>query len=119
MKRDKPSKLVRWLFWLGVILVLSWIFLWSGFSFYKVWKIDRQVKHLERELSQTQAQNDSLRRENYRLKTDPAAAEEMLRCQAEVLLRLPAGTAIRCLSAAAVGELLNWDAEKFRQRLAH
>lgn len=49
----------------------------------------------------------------------PAAAEEMLRCQAEVLLRLPAGTAIRCLSAAAVGELLNWDAEKFRQRLAH
>jgi len=77
MKRDKPSKLVRWLFWLGVILVLSWIFLWSGFSFYKVWKIDRQVKHLERELSQTQAQNDSLRRENYRLKTDPAAAEEI------------------------------------------
>ena len=32
MKRDKPSKLVRWLFWLGVILVLSWIFLWSGFK---------------------------------------------------------------------------------------
>jgi len=79
MKRDKPSKLVRWLFWLGVILVLSWIFLWSGFSFYKVWKIDRQVKHLERELSQTQAQNDSLRRENNRLKTDPAAAEEIAR----------------------------------------
>ena len=81
MKRDKPRKLVRWLFWLGAILVLSWIFLWSGFSFYKVWKIDRQVKHLERELSQTQAQNDSLRRENNRLKTDPAAAEEIAREQ--------------------------------------
>jgi hypothetical protein len=43
----------------------------------------------------------------------------MLRCQADVLLRLPAGTSIRCLAAAEVGELLNWDAEKFRQRLAH
>ena len=49
----------------------------------------------------------------------PAAAEEMLRCQADVLLRLPAGTTVRCLAAAEVGELLNWDAEKFRQRLAH
>jgi hypothetical protein len=43
----------------------------------------------------------------------------MLRCQADVLLRLPAGTTVRCLSGAEVGELLNWDAEKFRQRLAH
>ena len=49
----------------------------------------------------------------------PAAAAEMLRCQADVLLRLPDEAAIRCLTAAEVGELLNWDAEKFRQRLAH
>jgi rhamnose utilization protein RhaD (predicted bifunctional aldolase and dehydrogenase) len=49
----------------------------------------------------------------------PGAAAEMLRCQADVLLRLPGDAAIRCLTAAEVGELLNWDAEKFRQRLAH
>jgi rhamnose utilization protein RhaD (predicted bifunctional aldolase and dehydrogenase) len=49
----------------------------------------------------------------------PGAAAEMLRCQAEVLLRVPAPSAIRCLTTDEVGELLNWDAEKFRQRLAH
>ena len=48
----------------------------------------------------------------------PAAAEEMLRCQAEVLLRVPGGVRLRFLSPADVGELLNWDAEKFRQRAA-
>jgi rhamnose utilization protein RhaD (predicted bifunctional aldolase and dehydrogenase) len=48
----------------------------------------------------------------------PAAAEEMLRCQADVLLRVPAEAGLRFLSPAEVGELLNWDAEKFRQRLA-
>lgn len=49
----------------------------------------------------------------------PAAAEEMLRCQAEVLLRVPKGTPLRFLSAEDVGELLNWDAEKFRRSAAH
>jgi rhamnose utilization protein RhaD (predicted bifunctional aldolase and dehydrogenase) len=49
----------------------------------------------------------------------PAAAEEMLRCQAEVLLRVPEGTPLRFLSAEEVGELLDWDAEKFRRSAAH
>lgn len=49
----------------------------------------------------------------------PAAVEEMLRCQADVLLRVPEGTRLRFLSAEEVGELLNWDAEKFRRGAAH
>jgi rhamnose utilization protein RhaD (predicted bifunctional aldolase and dehydrogenase) len=49
----------------------------------------------------------------------PAATEEMLRCQAEVLRRVPERTQLRFLSAAEVGELLNWDAEKFRRSAAH
>lgn len=48
-----------------------------------------------------------------------AAAEEMLLCQTEVLLRVPEGTPLRFLSAEEVGELLNWDAEKFRRSAAH
>jgi rhamnose utilization protein RhaD (predicted bifunctional aldolase and dehydrogenase) len=49
----------------------------------------------------------------------PAAAEEMLRCQAEVLLRVPEGIRLRFLSTEEVGELLEWDAEKFRRSAAH
>jgi rhamnose utilization protein RhaD (predicted bifunctional aldolase and dehydrogenase) len=49
----------------------------------------------------------------------PAAAEEMLRCQADVLLRVPPATRLRFLSDAEVGELLDWDAEKFRRSAAH
>ncbi len=48
----------------------------------------------------------------------PGAATEMLRCQAEVLLRVPPGVPLRVLTTTEVGELLDWDAEKFRQRLA-
>lgn len=49
----------------------------------------------------------------------PPAAEEMLRCQADVLLRVPPAARLRFLSAAEVGELLDWDAEKFRRSAAH
>jgi rhamnose utilization protein RhaD (predicted bifunctional aldolase and dehydrogenase) len=45
------------------------------------------------------------------------AVEEMLHCQAELLLRLPPGAPLRFLSTEEVDELLNWDAEKFRRAL--
>jgi rhamnose utilization protein RhaD (predicted bifunctional aldolase and dehydrogenase) len=48
----------------------------------------------------------------------PAAAVEMLRCQADVLLRVPEGARLRFLSVEEVGELLDWDAEKFRRSAA-
>lgn len=49
----------------------------------------------------------------------PAAAEEMLRCQADVLLRVPPAAPLRFLAETEVAELLDWDAEKFRRSAAH
>lgn len=44
--------------------------------------------------------------------------EPMLRCLGDVALRVPAGAAVRVLSADEEHELLNWEAEAYRQRLA-
>ena len=49
-------------------------------------------------------------------KDAPKAAQSMLSCYAEVLLRLPAGMP-RALSPESVSELLHWDAEKFRKAM--
>jgi rhamnose utilization protein RhaD (predicted bifunctional aldolase and dehydrogenase) len=46
-----------------------------------------------------------------------AATEAMLRAQAEVLLRIPRGEVVNLLTAHQCDELLNWDAEKYRQDL--
>ncbi len=46
-----------------------------------------------------------------------AGAREMLRCLGLVLARLPSGTKPRYLTQAAVAELIDWDAEKFRKAL--
>jgi rhamnose utilization protein RhaD (predicted bifunctional aldolase and dehydrogenase) len=45
------------------------------------------------------------------------ATEAMLRAQAEVFLRVPSGCTINLLSDDQCAELLNWDAEKYRQAL--
>jgi rhamnose utilization protein RhaD (predicted bifunctional aldolase and dehydrogenase) len=44
-------------------------------------------------------------------------AEAMAGCLADVTARLSAGARLRYLTAAEHGELLNWDAEKYRQEL--
>jgi rhamnose utilization protein RhaD (predicted bifunctional aldolase and dehydrogenase) len=46
-----------------------------------------------------------------------AGAEAMARCLADVTARLPADAAIRYLTTEEVAELLDWDAEKYRQAL--
>ena len=46
-----------------------------------------------------------------------AAAHALLRCLGDVLLRLPAAAVPRALSLAENAELLDWDAEKYRQAL--
>lgn len=46
-----------------------------------------------------------------------AGAREMLRCLGLVLARLPSGARPHYLPQTAVAELMNWDAEKFRQAL--
>ena len=45
-------------------------------------------------------------------------AEEMVRCLARVVERIPSGAAVRYLTADQEAELLDWDAEKYRQQLA-
>ena len=47
-----------------------------------------------------------------------ASADELALCLALVLERVPADAALRYLTAADEAELLDWDAEKYRQSLA-
>jgi hypothetical protein len=42
----------------------------------------------------------------------------MLRCLSDVLARLPENWTPHAIGATAEAELLNWDAEKYRQALA-
>ncbi len=44
-------------------------------------------------------------------------AEAMARCLADVCSRIPADAPLRYLTTAEIAELLNWDAEKYRQAL--
>lgn len=46
-----------------------------------------------------------------------AGAEAMARCLADVCARIPADAPLRYLTTAEIAELLNWDAEKYRQAL--
>jgi len=48
-----------------------------------------------------------------------AGAEEMLLCLALVLARIPADASVAYLSDDETAALLDWDAEKYRQQLAH
>ena len=47
-----------------------------------------------------------------------ASADELALCLALVLERVPADAALHYLTAADEAELLDWDAEKYRQSLA-
>jgi rhamnose utilization protein RhaD (predicted bifunctional aldolase and dehydrogenase) len=45
--------------------------------------------------------------------------EDMLRCLAAVLIRVPSDTSLRYLTADEIAELVDWDAEKYRKALNH
>ena len=45
------------------------------------------------------------------------AIEPMLRCLGEVFKRVPVGASLKALTTAEIDQLLNWDAEKYRQTL--
>jgi rhamnose utilization protein RhaD (predicted bifunctional aldolase and dehydrogenase) len=45
------------------------------------------------------------------------AIEPMLRCLGDVFSRVPTDAKLKALSAAEIDQLLNWDAEKYRQTL--
>ncbi|MDJ0630543.1 MAG: class II aldolase/adducin family protein [Rhodobacter sp.] len=50
--------------------------------------------------------------------TATTAQRAMLRCLSDVLRRVPGDWSLQPIGPAAEAELLNWDAEKYRQRLA-
>ncbi len=50
-------------------------------------------------------------------KTAKAAVEPMLRCLGDVFRRVSEAAALKPLTQADIGALLNWDAEKYRQTL--
>ena len=45
------------------------------------------------------------------------SVEPMLRCAGDVFRRLPEAAALKALTAAEIDQLLNWDAEKYRQTM--
>ena len=45
------------------------------------------------------------------------AVEAMLQCLSDVFLRVPASAKLKALTPEEIDQLLNWDAEKYRQTL--
>lgn len=83
MKKQKPrnKRVHRLLYWLVILFLLSWILLWGRNSFYQVWKQKQALQELQTKSDRLRLDNDSLRGETSRLKTDPDAAEEVAREQ--------------------------------------
>jgi rhamnose utilization protein RhaD (predicted bifunctional aldolase and dehydrogenase) len=50
-------------------------------------------------------------------KTAKPAVEPMVRCLGDVFTRVPEYADLRALSAAQIDQLINWDAEKYRQNI--
>lgn len=77
--KSKYHKLYSLIFWVVLIYLVLWVLFFSESSFYKAGQIRKKMVTLEQEMKVLQAQNDSLREENHRLKTDPKAAEVVAR----------------------------------------
>lgn len=80
--RGKESpRIVKYLFYLFLLLLLGWIGFWGQNSFFKTIKLKRELDALRAKTEELSAINDSLATENQRLKTDPEAAEKAAREQ--------------------------------------
>jgi cell division protein FtsB len=80
-KAKECPKIVRYAFWLIFCFLLLWILVFGQNSFWHTQQLKRKVDILELEASHLKAVNDSLAKENSRLKTDPEAAEKAAREQ--------------------------------------
>lgn len=96
-KSSTTSKPVRTGFWIIIGIIVIWIAIAGGNSFYNTWKLQRQVRLLKTETMHLKALNDSLAQENERLKTDPEAAEKAAR--EKFGLTKPGETVIRFVPA--------------------
>lgn len=78
--RETP-KIVRYIYLLCIVFLFLWIAVLSRNSIINTIRMRRKVENLEAEASHLKAVNDSLAKENLRLKTDPDAAEKAAREQ--------------------------------------
>lgn len=76
LERLKP---IRILYLLLIILMLGSLFFYGHNSFLKLAKQKAEVARLEKKVNLLKAQNDSLRKENTELKTNPEVIEKIAR----------------------------------------
>jgi cell division protein FtsB len=81
IKAKETPKIVSYVFYMAIFLLVLWIALLSRNSFWNTHQLQRKVESLEQQASYLQTVNDSLAKENARLKTDPEAAEKAAREQ--------------------------------------
>lgn len=74
-------KILRYVFWVLALLLILWILIFGQNSFWHTMQLRNKVNKLEQEAQHLKAVNDSLAKENARLKTDPDAAEKAAREQ--------------------------------------
>lgn len=81
IKAKETPRYVSYVFYLAFFMLILWIALLSRNSFWNTHQLQRKVENLEQEATRLKAVNDSLAKENARLKTDPEAAEKAAREQ--------------------------------------
>ncbi|MCB5262582.1 MAG: septum formation initiator family protein [Candidatus Cloacimonetes bacterium] len=80
-KGKQTPKIIRYLYWAAIVaLIIGTAFL-NRNSIYKTYRERKKVEILEAKLQYYKAENDSLAKENLRLKTDSDAAEKAAREQ--------------------------------------
>lgn len=78
-KKQECPRIVHYLFVVAAVFLLLWVLVFGQNSFWNTTKLKKKVNKLEQEALHLKAINDSLAKENARLKTDPAAAEKAAR----------------------------------------
>lgn len=78
-KQKKCPRILHYFFVLAMLFLLFWVLFFGQNSFWNTAKLRKKVNKLEQEAQYLKAVNDSLAKENARLKTDPAAAEKAAR----------------------------------------
>ncbi|MCB5247967.1 MAG: septum formation initiator family protein [Candidatus Cloacimonetes bacterium] len=80
-KQPKYKALINFIYLALFLFLLSWIAFWGNNSFYKKWRLQQKTRKTETQVQSLSAQNDSLKQENYRLKTDPEERQRSLRAE--------------------------------------
>lgn len=79
VQRSRHENLLRAVYLVAIVLLISWIVAWGPNSFIKKHRQKRANEQLRAQQQEYQAKNDSLNQEIRRLKTDPDAAEKVAR----------------------------------------